>query len=104
MQRTKTENITSVLGVFLRANGLETPLAEYRLVKAWPQAVTECMGEAIGQRISQVTTDLQIRQQTLHVCLQSPALRQQIRMYAPTLVASLNKHAGMTLITDIALH
>lgn len=104
MQRTKAEDITTIMASFLRANGLETPLAEHRLIKAWPQAVTECMGAAVGQRISQVTTDLQIRQQTLHVSLQSPALRQQIRMYAPTLVASLNKHAGMTLITDIALH
>ena len=38
MKRKRTEMVGDVLGMFLRENGLETPLLEYRAVQSWPQA------------------------------------------------------------------
>lgn len=104
MQRTKAENITDLLGAFLRNNGLETPLAEHRLLKAWPEVVVAQLGEAVGQRVVKSTTGLRIAEQTLHVSLSSPPLRQHLRMMAPSLVEALNVQAGMRLITAVAFH
>lgn len=77
---------------------------EYRLLKSWPEVVTAQYGETAGQRIASSTTSLRIENQTLHVSLSSPALRQQLRMTVPTLVAALNEAAGGNIITTLALH
>ena len=39
MKRNNTEQIGDVLRQFLRQQGLETPLNEYRLVDAWKDVV-----------------------------------------------------------------
>lgn len=104
MKRTKTESITDLLGAFLRNNGLETPLAEYRLVKAWPDVIQASFPPGVSQRVMQATTDVHISSQTLHVSLSSPPLRQHLRMMAPTLIGALNASAGMNVITTIAFH
>lgn len=104
MQRTKTESITDLLGEFLRNNGLETPLAEYRLVRGWPQVVEAQLPQGIGQRVVQATTDVHVSGQTLHVSLTSPSLRQHLRMISPTLIQALNAVSGMHTITAIAFH
>lgn len=104
MQRTKTENITDLLGGFLRNNGLETPLAEYRLVKSWPEVVRQVYGEELGTRIAESTKEVRIQGQTLHVSLVVPALRQHIRMSQAPLVEALNAVAGSPIIFELALH
>lgn len=104
MQRTKPSKVSDLLSVFLRNNGLETPLAEHRLIKSWPDVAKKVMGEAAGMRIAQATTALNIQAQVLHVSLTSPALRQQLRMTVPALVEALNAEVGVNVITSIALH
>lgn len=104
MRRTKAQPIDELLGGVLRELGLESPLMEYRLVQSWPEAVRQVYGDGIGSRIAAATTDVRINNQTLHVNLTSPALRQQIRMNALPLVEALNAAAGARLITDLALH
>lgn len=104
MQRTKEEPITSLVQQFLRANGLESPLNEHRLIKAWPEVVAAHYGDTVGSRIAAATTALRIENQTLHVSLSSPALRQQLRMTAPALVAALNEAVDAQVITALALH
>lgn len=104
MRRTKTEPISDILATFLHYNGLETPLAEYRLVKAWPLAVETCVGPELAARIVASTRDLNISSQTLHVSLTSAPLRQHLRMITPQLIEVLNAEAGMLVVTSIALH
>lgn len=106
MQRTKADSVDNVVAQWLRLGGLETPLAEHRLMKAWPEAVAAVLGEGFGELAKKVTGNIYINAQILHVTLSSPALRQQLRMQAPQLVDYLNRASGVAspLITGVAFH
>ena len=73
--------IKEVIMKNLREQGLETPLLQKRLIDAWPVV----MGEAIAA----LTGDLYIRNQTLFVHLNNPAL---------------NEHVGNQVIADVRFH
>lgn len=77
----------------LRAQGLETPLLQKRLIDAWPTV----MGEAIAS----YTESLFIRNQTLFVHLTVPALRSDLSMQRREIVRRLNEHVGEQVIADI---
>ena len=77
----------------LRAQGLETPLLQKRLIDAWPAV----MGEAI----TSYTENLFIRNQTLFVHLTVPALRSDLSMQRREIVRRLNEHVGEQVIADI---
>ena len=77
----------------LRAQGLETPLLQKRLIDAWPPV----MGEAIAS----YTENLFIRNQTLFVHLTVPALRSDLSMQRREIVRRLNEHVGEQVIADI---
>ena len=49
----KARDMRSLINEFLRAEGLETPLNEYRIIQAWP--------EVVGQAISRYTGQIFIR-------------------------------------------
>ena len=65
MKRNNTEQIGDVLRQFLRQQGLETPLNEYRLVDAWK--------DVVGPVITRYTTNLFIKNQVLYVFVGHPA-------------------------------
>ena len=75
----------------LRAQGLETPLLQKRLIEAWP----EVAGEA------RFTTGVTIYNQTLFVRLSVPALRADLSMRRQEFVKKLNAHVGAQIISDI---
>ena len=77
----------------LRAQGLETPLQQKRLVEAWP--------EVMGEMIASYTQDLFIKNQTLHVRLTNPALRADLAMMRPEIVKKLNAAVGSKVLVDI---
>lgn len=106
MERRKTEPVNTILAQWLRLNGIETPLAEYRLIKAWPEVVVDVLGDSFEERIKKATGNIYINAQILHVALTSPVLRQQLRMQAPLLVTRLNQASGSAspIITGIAYH
>ena len=85
--------IKEVLLKALRSQGLETPLLQKRLIDAWPVV----MGEAIAS----YTTSLNIRNQTLFVHLNNPALRMELSMQRQDIVRRLNEHVGNQVIADI---
>ena len=80
----------------LREQGLETPLLQKRLIDAWPVV----MGEAIAA----LTGDLYIRNQTLFVHLNNPALRMELSMQRQDVVRRLNEHVGSQVIADVRFH
>ena len=80
----------------LREQGLETPLLQKRLIDAWPVV----MGEAIAA----LTGDLYIRNQTLFVHLNNPALRMELSMQRQDVVRRLNEHVGSQVIADGRFH
>lgn len=77
----------------LRAQGLETPLLQKRLVEAWPTVA--------GEVIARYTTNVVIRNQTLFVCLSAPALRADLSMRRQEFVQKLNNYVGNQVIADI---
>ena len=47
MERRKEETLGNVVLRYLRLAGLETPLAEHRLVEAWPEVAGEALAAAL---------------------------------------------------------
>ncbi|MBQ8989595.1 MAG: DUF721 domain-containing protein, partial [Prevotella sp.] len=76
----------------LRAQGLETPLLQKRLIDAWPTVM--------GEMIAGYTQNLYIKNQTLFVHLTNPALRADLSMSRQAIVRKLNEHVGSQVIAD----
>ncbi len=95
MKKTNTESIGNAINAYLRAVGLETPLAEYRVMNAWPQIV--------GESIARYTQELKIYNQTLFVKVSSAIVRNELMMRRAELTARLNGKAGAQVITGIVL-
>ena len=94
MRRCKTQGIGDLIRHFMRQEGLEGSLNEYRLIHiAWP--------EVMGQGIMRYTGDMRIRNQTLFIQIKSPALRQNLHSTRAQLVRRLNEAVGAQVITDI---
>ena len=96
MRRNNAEQIGDVIRFFLRQQGLESPLNEYRLVQAW--------GDVVGPAMARYTSNLYIKNQTLHVHLNSAVLRQELMMARELLVKNLNRQVGAQVIVDIHFH
>ena len=77
----------------LRAQGLETPLQQKRLIEAWP--------EVMGAMIAGYTQEVFIKNQTLHVRLTNPALRADLSMMRAEIVKKLNTAVGSQVIVEI---
>lgn len=93
MKRNNTEQIGDVLRQFLRQQGLETPLNEYRLVDAWK--------DVVGPVITSYTTNLFIKNQILYVSLSSSVIRQELMMGREMLIRNLNAQVGSQVIVNI---
>lgn len=85
--------IKEVIMKNLREQGLETPLLQKRLIDAWPVVM--------GETIAALTGDLYIRNQTLFVHLNNPALRMELSMQRQDVVRRLNEHVGNQVIADV---
>jgi len=77
----------------LRAQGLETPLLQKRLVASWPAVA--------GKAIARFSTATDIRNQTLYVKVTVPALRADLSMRRQEFVRLLNENVGNQVIADI---
>lgn len=93
MERRKTEDLTQVLFRYLREEGLETPLNEYRLIQSWD--------EMLGGAVAKYTISKKIQNQILYVKISSSALRTELSLQRSKLVSELNNKVGSTVITDI---
>lgn len=95
MERSKTEDIGSVLRRLLRQQGLESPLNEHRLVAAWP--------DVAGTIAARHTRECYIRSEKLFVRLDSAVVRAELQMRRTDLTRRLNARVGANVITDIVL-
>lgn len=96
MFKRDVHDIRSLILRNLRAQGLETPLMQKRLIDAWPLIA--------GEVISRYTESVTIRNQTLYVHLTNPALRADLSMQRSDYVKRLNEHVGCQVIADIRFH
>lgn len=93
MRRNNAERIGDVIRYFLRQQGLESPLNEYRLVQVWD--------DMVGPAIARYTDNLYIKNQTLYVHLTSAVLRQELMMARELLIKNLNRAVGAQVIVNI---
>ena len=94
MKRKQAEQVGNVLSAWLRSEGLETPLAEYRALQAW---------DNFSPYIKNNTRERYIRNQTLFVRIDGAALRQELLMLRTDIVQRINSEAGAQVITDFRL-
>jgi predicted nucleic acid-binding Zn ribbon protein len=96
MFKRQVKSLEELLGACLRENGLETPLLEKRLIDAWEQVTGKTVAQYMGDRF--------IKNQTLHVKITNPALRQDLTMMRSQLVKRLNETVGAVIITNIRIY
>lgn len=96
MFRKKPQEVDNVVSLILRSNGLETPLLQRRLVKAWE--------ETVGEDVTACTVEKRIKNQTLWVKINNPAIRADLQMQRSTLVKQLNGKVGAQIICDIKIY
>lgn len=96
MFKRDVHDIKSLILRNLRAQGLEMPLMQKRLIDAWPFIA--------GEVVSRYTDSVIIRNQTLYVHLTNPALRADLSMQRSDYVKKLNDHVGCQVIADIRFH
>lgn len=95
MERKDVCKIDSLLDQFVKANGLENGLAEYRLMKSW--------NELLGITIAKKTKSLRVQNRKLYVSLYSSVVRNELSLIKDTLIPKLNEAAGMDVIDDVVL-
>lgn len=93
MFKRDVKSLSDLLQMVLRKEGFETPLLQRRLVASWDGVV--------GPTISRYTSDKFIKNQTLFVKINNPALRQDLSMMRQKLVQRLNSQVGSFIISDI---
>ena len=93
MFKRDVKSLSDLLQTVLRKEGFETPLLQRRLVASWDAVV--------GPTISRYTCDKFIKNQTLFVKINNPALRQDLSMMRQKLVQRLNSQVGSFIISDI---
>ena len=97
MFRRDVKSINDLLNMYLRREGLETPLLQRRAVDAWDKVV--------GAGVARYTGEKFIKNQTLFVKIQSPALRQDLTMMMRSqLVKRINEAVGSMVIVDVRIY
>ena len=82
---------------------IEELISTYRIGDRLNQAKVIGMWDSVvGKMIARDTTHLYIKNKTLFVKLNSPALREELGYARTKLIKSLNKAAGSEVIDDIA--
>lgn len=93
MKKSNSEQVGDILRRFMRDEGLETPLNQFRLMSAWK--------DVMGDGVEQYTGDMFIKNQTLFVKIKSSVLKNNLMMMRTSLVDKLNNTVNAQVITDI---
>ncbi len=93
MKKSNSEQVGDILRRFMRDEGLETPLNQFRLMSAWK--------DVMGEGIEQYTGEMFIKNQTLFVKIKSSVLKNNLMMMRTSLVSKLNNTVNAQVITDI---
>lgn len=96
MFRREVKSISDLLNMYLRREGLETPLLQKRAVAAWDTLM--------GPTIVAYTGDKFIKNQTMYVKITNPALRQDLSMMRTRIVQRINEAVGSQVIVDLKVY
>lgn len=81
---------------FLRAQGLEVPLNEYRAVQVWP--------EVVGPAIARYMDKAFVKNCVLYVKVRSAALRENLSHQRTVLAQRVNQRVGSQVINEIRFY
>lgn len=96
MFRREVKSISDLLNMYLRREGLETPLLQKRAIDAWDNIM--------GAMITRYTGEKFIKNQTLYVKITNPALRQDLSMMRTRIVQRINLAVGSQVIIDVKVY
>lgn len=96
MFRKKERPVSDIVMEILRAQGLETPLQQRRLINAWE--------ETAGALAARYTGEKFIKNQTLMVKITNPAMRAELSMIRTQLKNKLNAQVGAQVIADVRFY
>ncbi len=96
MFRRKVEALDDVLNLFLRNEGLETPLLQRRLINAWE--------DIVGKTVASYTQEKFIKNQTLFVKIVNSSLKADLFMMKQDLIKKLNNSVGSMITTDVKFY
>lgn len=97
MFKKKAQIVDDVIAQLLRRQGLETPLLQLRLLQSW--------NEVAGELVAKYTREKFISNQTLHVKIVNPAVKNDLLMRRTALIQQLNLAAGGSfVIADIHIY
>lgn len=93
MKRIKEQPLGLLIRQFLREEGLETPLNEYRAESSW--------NELMGDMVARYTRSVNLRGGILYVSIINPALRQNLLMTKSAIIHKINTHVGALVVQNI---
>ncbi|UBM61226.1 DUF721 domain-containing protein [Candidatus Sulfidibacterium hydrothermale] len=93
MTRDNQYTLKEAIEQLIRAYGFNDKLLETTLIDSWEQVV--------GGVYAAHTQHLKVKNKTLFVTLDSPALRQELSMEKSGIIEKLNAKAGKPVIDDI---
>ncbi len=96
MKKRQAEELKTLIYQFLRQEGLETPLNEYRAVASWQ--------EVAGPTVAKATSNVQLRNSTLYIKITTPALRQDLTMRRTQLASTINEKVGAQVVKQIVFY
>lgn len=96
MERHKSLPLNSLLDVWLRNEGLETPLLQHRMIKGWPIVM--------GETVALYTGNISIFGNTLRVQIKSPALRQNLLMMRTEIARKMNDYVKAQVIQEVVFY
>lgn len=96
MERHKSVPLNSLLDAWLRNEGLETPLLQYRMIQGWP--------EVMGAGVARYTGEIKIRGNVLRVQIKSPALRQNLLMMRTEIARKMNAYVKAQVIQEVTFY
>lgn len=95
MFRRKVQPVDDIVMQLLRAQGLETPLQQRRLINAWD--------EVVGPVVARYTGEKFIKNQTLVVKINNPSLRADLNMMRTILKDKLNNAVNAQVIAEVMI-
>lgn len=63
-----------------------------------------CWSEVVGPAINRLTTRRWVDRDTLHVCITSASLKNELQYHIPRLLESLNRMVGREVLSSIVIH
>ena len=96
MFRREVKSISDLLNMYLRREGLETPLLQKRAIAVWDTLM--------GPTIVRYTGEKYIKNQTMFVKITNPTLRQDLSMMRTKIAQRINQAVGSQVIVDIRIY